>query len=230
MLKPFASIHPAFLVDKSLFLDYSKKIAQNFQQKHYIGYHNIQFSYGNFSNSSNEDESNLLIGNDVSFAKFENYLPQLLVNQSTETQFDPELMSNGVDLFTYVQTEFEFPDLKDIIEIQNIFKESGISNSDQIHFHPNLNSSKLFGIVVSETSPKELIQKVFNIFCLFDDVIFPSNKYPNSKIPTYINAISFLLNQYSQFDELRSSTLSTIVSDTEVILNNNQRKMDKKQN
>ena len=219
--EPFASIHPAFSVNRERLKKRIMKIANQCSVKRLLGVNTIKFFYGthvNYNVKTDEDPNYKMkfVADDLVLCSMEEYLPELVSEMITKSKFDPESMSIGPATYTYVQSLVELPTEIDFLEFKEKLTENDIAVDSKVFLLPHLKRKDAVGLAVFEQSVDRLINVVFRVFTVITSSIFEIEEDCDAKVVSYLKAISFLKGQLESGGEIQSTSLARKMSGLQI--------------
>lgn len=216
LYEPFASIHPAFTVNRDKLKKKTLRVANECSSKRIVGSNILKYWYSTryLSNSLNEERVKLtLTADDLIISHYEDMLPQLITNKVLERNFDEESMSMGPNIYTYVQNECIMPSQVEFDEMKMKCKGQNIPVDSKVYFFSDLKNSSVFSLVCVEESPEKLITLAYRVMTTLADSVFEISlkKDPSSNLLSYCHALEYLTIQLENSSVLTSTALMTKV-------------------
>lgn len=216
LYEPFASIHPAFTVDRNKLKKKSLKIANECSSKRLIGTNIIKYWYSTRTLHNSLDEQIIkltLSADDLDIANYTEFLPQLTAEHILNSKFDEESMSMGAGVYTYVQRELVLPYVMEIGELKTKCLSLAIPIDTKVYFLPDLQRNDVVSLVCVEQTPELLVSLVYRVVCTLADTIFnlSLDSKVSTKILSYCHAIEYLSLQLDNSSELSSLCLMSKV-------------------
>lgn len=199
--EPFASIFPAFNLNRNKLKKKASKISDMLCEKRMVGYNIIEYWYSATTtyNSINEEKVKMrLTADDLKFAQFENLLPLFLVEQMTGRKFDPETMSFGPGVFVYVQERLVLPRHVEPDVLHQKLRDEAIKTENKIEFFPDLTDHNTVSLVVVEVNHLALITLVYRVIATLISSIFNGVIKPNDQLYFDLFAIEYLKKQVDE--------------------------------
>lgn len=215
--EPFATIHPAFTVNRDKLRKKTNKIASECSSKRIIGLNTIQYFYCPrkiFDEYSIEEEMHMkLTPNDLYIGKIDPVLNQLFIQTMINVTFDEESMSIGPSTYCYVQRRVPLPEPIEANEMKHKCREYSVPINEKVYLVPFLNDNSNYSMLVVEDTPEKLIHLVYRTLITISDNIIPIEKYPRCEILKCVSAIEYLDNQLETSNEITSTLLMKKVKD-----------------
>ena len=193
----FASIHPAFIVDSPTLKERVSKIADELVNNQTIGDIVIDF-WGSI-----QKNEFILTPNNMKYAGIERCLPQMLSESICKSSFDEETMK--MDKFTYVQDRLVLPQEIAFDDFISKCKSNGIKVNENVFFLPDLQEDITIGMVVTADTIAELINLVYNTFCILSEKVFDIQGDPTALLFNYCSAIEYLKDQIDSEHEIKNA-------------------------
>lgn len=210
MNEPFASIHPAFMVDTNKLKKHGGRLATEVANRKLLGMNVARFWSSTRTKVNSIDESNTklkLTADELFVSSFEHVRPQLLAELASKRTFDEETMSMGPSLYIYVQEKFVCPEEADVEMMRLTLREFALPIEDKIMFFPDLKDTTTFSLVVMEETPEKLITLAHRVIFTLADHAFRTPRAAGSQLPNYCHAIHFLKTQLDIGGSLDSTVL-----------------------
>ncbi|OHT06390.1 hypothetical protein TRFO_05589 [Tritrichomonas foetus] len=210
--EPFASIHPAFTVNRDKLKKKTYKIAAECSSKRLIGTSVVQYYYSArnlYDSEENEEMVQMkLTPTDLIIGKLYEALPQFYAQTILHVNFDEESMSNGPSTYIYVQRSVIFPEAIPLAELKARCHQFLVPVDVRVFFTPSLNDQSVYSMLIVEEAPERLIYLVYRTFVTLSDNVFILENDLNAPLFSYLNAIEFLKQQYDSTNDLSSTVLS----------------------
>ena len=201
LYEEFATIHPAFSVEREKLHGKSMKLAQSASEKQLYGYSVADYWYAVRTEFNKLDERNIklkLTPEHIDFTKTERLLPFMLAEAMLKRHLDDSA-------YVYVQQVLALPAEMPIETLNEQCQSYGVPVGEKVFFVPHLQEEFIVGLVVTEKTPNRLIELVYRTLCTLSESVFNIQNDPTALLYQYCNAIEFIKNQIDEQKEIQST-------------------------
>jgi hypothetical protein len=147
-----------------------------------------------------------LTPDELRVAIYEDFLPQMAAEYTTQHSFDEETMAMGSNTVIYVQPVVELSQDVDVQKIRDRLASVGFAVNSQIFVFPDLVHKNVISLVVVERNVDSLVGVVYRLLTYIATEIVESELNGSEPICRYCRAIEFLDSQIE-----KASGLETLV-------------------